>query len=460
MRQRIVCSLLIFSMFVCIPTSTISQTVTWEQKSVGPDGIQHMAFRSPTEMFVARFNEVHRSTDGGSTWQRLTNQFEGNISSLRVAPNGDILVGSEGSSTVERTGRGIFRSTDDGQTWNRIEGAPIADVVAVDNAGNLYAGNELGFYRSTDNGVHWKKSFRRLHYGYVLPNVFDIIFDSSGHTWYCTLDGLFRSDNHGRSWKTMRFPQPFSSTPHPPINRSLYSLPTKTVGFDAAGNLIAHVLEDYLYRSTNFGKTWTQLQLQYLLPDGTFRGSTIGSLVVTSGGLLYITTGQGVKVSTDQGQTWLVQESGLPAQNLVSFSLVLDPNGYLVMAALEGPNAGVYKSQSPVGSAYPRTTVTDIEVLTARRFALSQNYPNPFNPTTTIEFNLPKNALVTLKVYNTLGQEVATLIHNEVMDEGNQEVEFDASTLSSGVYYYKIVAEDVDASSILFSNTKKMLLMK
>ncbi|MBI1804188.1 MAG: T9SS type A sorting domain-containing protein [Ignavibacteriae bacterium] len=93
-------------------------------------------------------------------------------------------------------------------------------------------------------------------------------------------------------------------------------------------------------------------------------------------------------------------------------------------------------------------------------YTLYQNYPNPFNPTTTIEFDLPEDALVTLKVYNTLGQEVAELIHNEVMDAGNQEVEFDASTLSSGVYYYRIVAEDVEGKGMLYTSTKKMTLMK
>ena len=91
---------------------------------------------------------------------------------------------------------------------------------------------------------------------------------------------------------------------------------------------------------------------------------------------------------------------------------------------------------------------------------LYQNYPNPFNPSTVISYSLSAPSLVTLKVYNTLGQEVTELLHNELMDEGEQEVEFDASSLSSGVYYYTIVAQDVEGSSILFSNTKKMLLMK
>jgi len=93
-------------------------------------------------------------------------------------------------------------------------------------------------------------------------------------------------------------------------------------------------------------------------------------------------------------------------------------------------------------------------------FTLFQSYPNPFNPTTTISFELKEEALVTLNVYNTLGQEVAELIHNELMDEGTQEVKFDGSALSSGVYYYKIVAEDAGGNGTVYSSLKKMLLMK
>jgi len=82
---------------------------------------------------------------------------------------------------------------------------------------------------------------------------------------------------------------------------------------------------------------------------------------------------------------------------------------------------------------------------------LYPNYPNPFNPTTTINYQLPKPGLVTLKIYDILGREVATL-ENEQKDQGRYSVNFDASRLASGVYIYQIRVDDYVCS-------KKMLLL-
>jgi hypothetical protein len=96
-------------------------------------------------------------------------------------------------------------------------------------------------------------------------------------------------------------------------------------------------------------------------------------------------------------------------------------------------------------------------------YTLYQNYPNPFNPTTTISFDLPEAALVTLKVYNILGQEVATLFDHQQMDDGTQEIQFNANNLASGVYFYRIIAEGANEdgqTTTSFITSKKMLLVK
>ncbi len=85
-------------------------------------------------------------------------------------------------------------------------------------------------------------------------------------------------------------------------------------------------------------------------------------------------------------------------------------------------------------------------------YSLSQNYPNPFNPSTSISYSIPENAFVTLKIYDVLGNEVEVLI-NEQKESGNYQIDFNASELSSGIYYYTLTAGN-------FTSTKKMSLIK
>lgn len=87
-----------------------------------------------------------------------------------------------------------------------------------------------------------------------------------------------------------------------------------------------------------------------------------------------------------------------------------------------------------------------------KTFALEQNYPNPFNPVTSIKYQLPRAEFVTIKLFDVLGREVATLV-NERKDAGFFQLEFDASNYASGLYFYKIEAGD-------FVETKKMMLVK
>jgi hypothetical protein len=89
---------------------------------------------------------------------------------------------------------------------------------------------------------------------------------------------------------------------------------------------------------------------------------------------------------------------------------------------------------------------------TPQTYALSQNYPNPFNPSTKIDFTIPASSQVELKVFNVLGQEVASLV-NGTLTAGSHTVTFDASRLASGVYLYKISAGS-------FVSTRKMVLLK
>ncbi|WP_290660959.1 T9SS type A sorting domain-containing protein [Ignavibacterium sp.] len=130
------------------------------------------------------------------------------------------------------------------------------------------------------------------------------------------------------------------------------------------------------------------------------------------------------------------QEFNIPIRGQIN-SMAFDPNNYI----LKNLNVTV-----DVGD----------KIGSPNQFVLEQNYPNPFNPTTKIRYTIPdvgsELAQTVLKVYNILGNEVATLV-NEYREAGSYEIDFDASALTSGVYFYKLTNGN-------FSDVKKMILMR
>jgi hypothetical protein len=94
----------------------------------------------------------------------------------------------------------------------------------------------------------------------------------------------------------------------------------------------------------------------------------------------------------------------------------------------------------------------EVMAVAPAEFALDQNYPNPFNPSTRIKFQVPSSGFMSLKMYDVLGREVATLV-NEELKAGSHEATFDATGLASGVYYYQLRAGE-------FTQTKRLLLLR
>ncbi len=115
----------------------------------------------------------------------------------------------------------------------------------------------------------------------------------------------------------------------------------------------------------------------------------------------------------------------------------LNPNQHLVFGIAKGDNP---LSVKPINATVPK------------EYGVSQNYPNPFNPSTTINYQIPENNFVTLRVYDILGKEIATLV-NEEISAGYYQTTFDASRLAGGMYFYKLTAGK-------FSEVKKMMVVK
>ena len=143
-----------------------------------------------------------------------------------------------------------------------------------------------------------------------------------------------------------------------------------------------------------------------------------------------------IDITANDSATIIINFQPVTVENYLSRLTLYTNNGMYAQVV-----AGVGKSPSGVFIEEPLFS-----------FSLSQNYPNPFNPNTSIKYQIPEISFVTIKVYDVLGNEIATVV-NEEKPAGSYEVEFDANELASGIYFYKIQAGS-------FVETKKMVLMK
>lgn len=129
------------------------------------------------------------------------------------------------------------------------------------------------------------------------------------------------------------------------------------------------------------------------------------------------------------------------------------PNQYTFTDKILNPGKYVYRlKQIDFDGSFAYSSEVNVDANFASKYSLEQNYPNPFNPSTKITFSVPQSNFVSIEVYNSIGQKIATLL-NEQMDAGNYSINFDAANLTSGMYFYKMTSGN-------FSEIKKMILVK
>jgi photosystem II stability/assembly factor-like uncharacterized protein len=328
---------------------------------------------------------------------------------------------------------GMFRSIDDGMTWTEagLQSKYVLNITVKSfglGATKLYAGTySNGAFLSVDDGTTWNP----INTGLTSNQVRTFLISDSG-IFAGTGDGVFRSTNDGTSW-------------NPAGLAGNYISGLAKVGTD----LFAWPRMSAAYRSTDQGGSWTPV-----MDNST--PVNISSLVATPNGgggnnIIASTWGNGIVLSTDNGNTWTRTDTGLATQ----WSMAITLFGSDLYVGSWGQ--GVWKRPlSEVTTSVIGTPESELPKV----FALEQNYPNPFNPNTTINYQLSKQSYVTLKVFDVLGREVATLV-NENKNSGSYEVEFDGSKLPSGVYFYRLYAHPTDAKQTNdFVQTKKLLLMK
>jgi hypothetical protein len=198
--------------------------------------------------------------------------------------------------------------------------------------------------------------------------------------------------------------------------------------------LFAGTVNYGVFISKDNGGSWTSI-------NSGLSNLTIRRLFFVSSNL-FASTSAGLFMSDNFGSSWKSINSGLTSE-VTAFAL-REP--YLYVGTTSGK---VYKR------SLDEMNITMVESPTVERptnFILYQNYPNPFNPTTTIKYSVPKQSYVTIKIFDALGREVTTLL-NEEKSVGNYSIEFNASSFPSGIYFYRMQAEN-------FMETKKLILLK
>ncbi len=359
---------------------------------------------------------INKSTDGGISWQRYTaqlNRLEGNwvIALHNQHGNGQNVVWAitwKASGLSENFG--VCNTTNGGLTWKRaLAGKKCYNLSSKEDT--LYVSAEDGLYRSI-NRTEWaryKPLFDTIVYAATV--------DSINRLWVGLSTGLAHFENRDSLWEILTVVE--GSPPH----IVSVNMPTSFV------------------RPTSDSTIIDSVRVIVTDPDSVDDVTDVWFTSDRSG----------------QSPFYLSkQESGV-------FVLVFQINS----SALLGVHHWTFYAEDEAGNLSDSVLLT-IQIIDAIKelsalpkvFHLDQNYPNPFNPTTRLSFTIAHSSLVTLRVFDIVGKEAATLLNRKKYEIGSYEVPFDASRLASGVYFYRIEAESVDNAAVSFTETKKLLLVR
>ncbi len=538
---------------------------SWFDMGIGDLPVWCLA-KSGRTVFAGTDDGVFRSTDLGATWTAQNSGLQDSLFGDRLEIRRIVTKSAKGGSQLwifaGTALSGVFRSTDDGESWQAIN-AGLMDKRILDltrNAGTdslagmLYAATEFGVFRSTDNGDHWTSANHGLGYssveslaGYsVKGNDGECIIagtygggvfrtTNSGGDWITVNSGLrtwdvesvaalslgedsatiwfavappfvFRKSNCDTAWSPVAGGLTSSQAgsfavfpPNPGPSRYIFAwgshgvfrsqdtgktwnssnaeLTDATVwGLVMKDSALYAGTSNGFYRSTDWGGSWSLVSMsiggQFLVVSGprlvtfsgincwvsTDNGSTwpavdfpygawVRSVVAVGRFLIAACDGSGVICSVNGGDSWSSLNDGFPDSINVSAMFGSLDEGKEGGSLFVSTGRGVWRRPLPQVVSV-RGAVSDLPVA----FSLRQNYPNPFNPSTKIQFTIANRRLTTVKVYDVLGRDVATLVDG-VKEPGMYTVQFDARDLASGVYFYRLQAGS-------FAETKRLLLVR
>jgi hypothetical protein len=406
----------------------------WERTNL-PDSVKvnTMVIKDSSVFAGTNGDGIFVSTNNGENWDNINEGLQNKFVHTILINGKTIFAGTDSGASI---------STDNGANWSTIDSGlsglgvwSLAVNTGVPGDTTIFAGTWSGVYSSTDNGKNWKvtglsSTITPVHSVIIYKNyIFAATF----------FDGLFQSQDNGLTWKDISFKYINSNTGAEIID----PIPTliKFVNLNVT-YIAASALSGYFYYWDDNSSSFTT-SIKSGSPIYCFAGRNDTLYAGTSKGYFYR--------SNIIDKSWVLANFPFLGNQAI-YSLALNDS-----YAFAGTVNGIWRLWYP-------ETITNIDNTkeAPAGFTLEQNYPNPFNPVTTIKYSIPtsknplqggaRGGLVTLKVYNLLGSEVATLV-NEQQTPGNYEVKFDGSKLASGMYIYRLQAGS-------FVAVKKLMLLK
>ncbi len=398
-------------------------------------------------------NRFYGGTQDNNTIRTLTGN-DNNWSSIYGGDGFYVIVDPKNSNTIyaESQFGELGKSTDGGRNFigalngiNQNEPTNWSTPVVMDpnNSSVLYYGTHT-LYRTEDAASLWKPISNKLTNFTSDTRIGTIttiaVAPSNSNVIYVGTDdgNVWVSKDYGLIWKNIS-----ASLPLRWVTRLAVDPKNENRVFITFSGLrwvdpISHV-----FISENMGESWRDISSN--LPEAPVNAFSIDN---NNSDILYLGNDIGAFFSKDAGNSWEVLGNNLPT--VVVNDMKIHPTENYLAIGTHG--RGMYKMD-----LNPLTSNNSIKNNRPSSFVLYQNYPNPFNPSTTIEYSVPyvethSHASLQLKIYDVLGREVSTLV-NETKSPGTYKVEFEASGLASGIYYYTLATGN-------YSRTKKMVYLK
>jgi hypothetical protein len=372
--------------------------------------------------------------DGDLAWIRV---IGGDGSWTSIDPANDNIVFASWQNL------NMQRSTNGGNNFTTITppSAGITSFIApfrtfYGNSAIIYAGRDK-IFKSTNSGNNWTATNSNTVLDGNPALAMDISYQSSDKVYVATAPYLtsrgnvFRTTNGGTDWTNItgilpdRFPSDIAVDPL--TDGTVY---TAFYGFGSG----------HVFKTTDSGDNWADISDN--LPD-----VPVPAVIVdpNNNSHVYIGTDIGIFVSTDGGGNWQDFNDGLP-EGVQGMDLHICRVNDVLRVMTHGNGAYERKLLSTI------VTNSNTDPIIVGSYKLEQNYPNPFNPNTIIKFKITKSGFTTLRVYDVIGNHIATLVERN-LPVGEFSLSFDASNLTSGTYLYRL-------ESGKYIETKKMILLK